>query len=53
MSLISSADVLYRVLGQKLQTMGVEGVEPRDLIDVIDDHIEGGYGIASRELKGQ
>ena len=33
--------------------MGVEGVEPRDFIDVIDDYIGGGYEMASRELKGE
>ena len=53
MSVGLSADDLHEEIGRNLQKMGMEGMESRDIIDVIDDHIGGGYGVASRELKGQ
>ena len=53
MSISPSADDLHKVIDQNLQRMGMEGVTSHDIINVIDDHIGGGYGVASKELKGQ
>ena len=46
------ADDLYNVIGQRIEELGVRGVEPRDLIDLIDGYHLGGHGCVNKELKG-
>ena len=45
--------MLYRDVGRELQELGMEGVEPCDIIDVTDQYIGEGYGVASKEVKGE
>jgi D-cysteine desulfhydrase family pyridoxal phosphate-dependent enzyme len=44
------ADDLYNVIGQCMEKLGVRGVEPRDLIDLIDGRL-GDHGFVNEELK--
>ena len=39
-------------LQNDMETLGVVGVAPTDILDVIEGYLEEGYGIANRELKG-
>ena len=52
MIITNTADNLYHLIGCRITELGVKGVEPRDLIDLIDGYQLGGYGSVNRELKG-
>ena len=36
-----------------MEELGLKGVEPRDLIDIMDSHTLGGHGNVNKELKGE
>ena len=40
------------MIGQCIAQLGIKGVEPRDLIDLIDGYQLGGVDCANKELKG-
>ena len=52
-SIALSAEGLYSLVGRELQELGMEGVEPHDIVDISDQYIGEGYGVASKEVKGE
>lgn len=44
---------MYGVIGRQLSQFGLEGVEPKDIVDVTDEYTLGGHGCVNKELKGQ
>ena len=52
-SIARSSLEIYSLVGRELQELGMEGVEPRDIIDISDQYIGEGYGVASKEVKGE
>lgn len=52
-SISDSADYVYSVMQRQLRQFGLEGVEPKDIIDVTDDYTLGGHGCVNKELKGR
>ena len=52
-SIGNTADNLYNVIGHHMAELGVKGVEPRELIDLIDGYTLGGHGCVDKTLKGK
>lgn len=42
---------MYDGVRHQLDHFGLEGVEPRDILDVMDDYTLGGHGNFNKELK--
>ena len=52
MSIDNTAGQLYDIVRHSMTKLGVKGVEPHDIIDIIDEHTLGGHGCVNKELKG-
>lgn len=52
-SICNTADGIYDTIGSQMEELGLKGVEPRDLIDIMDSHTLGGHGNVNKELKGE
>ena len=53
MNIGNTADNLYDLIGHHMAELGVSGVEPRELIDIIDGYTLGGHGCVDKHLKGE
>ena len=52
-SISDPAEVICNTIRCLMQQFGVKGVEPSDLIDIVDEYTLGYYGRANKELKGE